>query len=76
MTISNNGFISIVRGESFTVPLFINNGTVFHPMIKIKHGDGSIDTIVPETEFFIFDNAAGVANGKSKFNRKQGNVIK
>lgn len=140
MTISNNGFISIVRGESFTVPLFINNGTVFHPvryyiandpeaavylgvmelnqpferavirkkytsqspvnergdllidfssndtkclfvgkyyyMIKIKRGDGSIDTIVPETEFFIFDNAAGVANGKSKFNRKQGNVIK
>ena len=31
LTISNNGFISLTRGDSFTVPLFINRGTVFHP---------------------------------------------
>lgn len=118
LTISNNGFISLTRGDSFTVPLFINRGTVFHPVryyiadnpnaavylgvmepnqpferaiirkkytskskvnefgdliidfspsdtqylfpgkyyyeIKVKLSDGSVDTVVPETEFFIF----------------------
>lgn len=117
-SISNNGFISLTRGDSFTVPLFINRGTVFHPVryyiadnpnaavylgvmepnqpferatirkkytstspvnengdliveftpndtqylfpgkyyyeVKVKLSDGNIDTIIPETEFFIF----------------------
>lgn len=117
-SISNNGFISLTRGDSFTVPLFINRGTVFHPVryyiadnpnaavylgvmepnqpferalirkkytsnsqineygdliidfkptdtqylfpgkyyyeVKVKLSDGSIDTVVPATEFFIF----------------------
>ena len=116
--ISNNGIITLIRGDSFTVPLFINRGAVFHPVryyiadnpnaavylgvmepsqpferavirkkytskskinefgdlvidfspsdtqclfpgkyyyeIKVRQGDGSIDIIVPETEFFIF----------------------
>ena len=30
--ISNNGIITLIRGDSFTVPLFINRGTVFHPV--------------------------------------------
>lgn len=32
LTISNNSFISIVRGDSFSVPLFINIGTEMSPV--------------------------------------------
>lgn len=31
LKISNNGFITISRGEEFTLPLFINNGTKMRP---------------------------------------------
>lgn len=30
--ISNNGFISLARGDSFSVPLFINRGTEWEPV--------------------------------------------
>lgn len=117
-SISNNGFISLTRGDSFSVPLFINRGTKFHPVryniadnpdaavylgvmeptqpferatirkkytskskineygdlivdfssndtrylfpgkyyyeVKVKLSDGTIDTVVPATEFFIY----------------------
>ena len=119
LTISNNGFISLTRGDSFTVPLFINRGTVFHPVryyiadnpnaavylgvmepnqpferatirkkytsessindfgdlmieftsndtkclypgryyyeVRIKHSDGSVETVIPATDFVIFE---------------------
>ena len=32
ITISNNGFISITRGDSFSVPLFIDRGTRTKPV--------------------------------------------
>lgn len=117
--ISNNGFIRLARGDSFTVPLFINRGTMVTPVryliknhpeasvylgvmepnepfenavikkkytstsevnkngdlliifkpndtlnllpgkyyysIKIDYGNNSVDTIVPNTEFFVMD---------------------
>lgn len=46
-TISNNGFITITRGDSFQAPLFINQGTItvpvrwelkLHPEAKVYFG--------------------------------------
>ena len=119
LSISNNGFISLTRGDSFSVPLFINRGTICHPVryeiakhpeahvyfgvmepnqpfekalirkkydsnsyitqegdlviilepkdtlnilpgkyyysVKVDYGDGTVDTIIPSTEFYIMD---------------------
>ena len=132
LDISNNGFISLTRGDSFSVPLFINRGTVFHPVryyisdnpkasvylgvmepnqpferatirkkytsessindcgdlmieftsndtkylypgryyyeVRIKHSDGSVETVIPATDFVIFEQ-----NTSKKY--KQGGTI-
>lgn len=46
VTISNNGFISLTRGDSFSVPLFINMGTGMVPVrySLLEH---------PETEVYL-----------------------
>lgn len=46
VTISNNGFISLTRGDSFSVPLFINMGTGMAPVRHslLEH---------PETEIYL-----------------------
>lgn len=46
VTISNNGFISLTRGDSFSVPLFINMGTGMAPVrySLLEH---------PETEIYL-----------------------
>lgn len=132
LDISNNGFISLIRGDSFSVPLFINRGTVFHPVryyisdnpkasvylgvmepnqpferatirkkytsesiindfgdlmieftsndtkclypgryyyeVRIKHSDGSVEIVIPATDFVIFER-----NTSKKY--KQGGTI-
>lgn len=46
VTISNNGFITINRGDSFSVPLFINGGSELVPLRYSL-------TAHPETEIYF-----------------------
>lgn len=46
ITISNNGFITLNRGDSFSVPLFINGGT---ELVPIRYSLSAH----PETELYL-----------------------
>ena len=41
-SISDNGIISLNRGDYFSVPLFINAGTVLEPIRYILEGDDKV----------------------------------
>lgn len=42
LTISNNGIITVNRGDNFSVPLFINQGTEFEPIRYRLTGDDEV----------------------------------